>query len=146
MDERPISNLNGYLLSLRRLSGNACDFWAEVFPCSGDVEDCFRVHLAGLGVSLVGKSRVGYEEIDQILRREVFSKLVVEDESLLRVFSWDVVEYLQMSYRLTKPEIDPIFNNQSLLFKAHSELHGEYVYLVVPVNEKAIAVGFAARA
>lgn len=138
-------NLDGYLLSLRRLSGNACDFWAEVFPCPGDIEDCFKVHLAGRGVSLFEKYNVGYEEIDQILQRELFSKLVVKDESLLRLFAWDVVEYLQMSYRLIKPEIDPVLNNQSLVFKANSEFHGQYVYLVVPVNDKAVAVGFAVR-
>lgn len=146
MDEIAISNLNGYLHALRRLSGNACDFWAEIFPCIGDVEGSFRNHLAGQGVSLVEKQNVRYREIDEILEREIFSKLVVEDESLLKLFAWDIVEFIELAYIQTQPETSPISNKQAFVFKAKSEFHGEYVYLVVPVNDQAISIGLASRA
>lgn len=146
MDKQPISNLDGYLLALRRLSGNACDFWAESFPCSVDIETSFSSHLADRNISLNGKSTIGYIEIDQVLEEHVFSKLQVKDEALLKLFAWDIVEYLQMAYRLIEPEIDPISSKKALLFSAESDFHGKFVFMVIPVIDHAIAVGLAARA
>lgn len=145
MDKHLIANLDGYLHSLRRLSGNACDFWAEVFPCGEDVAGGFSKHLARKGVLLTGNYSIGYADIDQILEREVFSRLIVRDDSLWKLFAWDIVEYIQMSYRDSTLGTDPIFSRKSLLFEAQSEFHGEFVYLVIPAGGQAIAVGLATR-
>jgi hypothetical protein len=146
MDNQPISNLDGYLLSLRRLSGNSCDFWAETFQCADDLEKSFSSHLADRGISLIDKSSIGYREIDQVLEEHVFSKLQVEDESLLKLFAWDIVEYLQLSYRFIEPEIDPISSKKAMLLNVESEFHGKFVFMVIPVIDNAIAVGLATRA
>jgi hypothetical protein len=146
MDEQPILNLDGYLLALRRLSGNRCDLWAEIFDISGNVEDDFRKHLSDRHVALIDFSNIGYKEIDEVLEKHSFSMLRIEDESILKLFSWDIVEYIQMSYRLIEPEIDPISNNQVVLARAESDFHGRYVYIVIPVKNKGIAMGLATRA
>jgi len=146
MDEQPILNLDGYLLALRRLSGNRCDFWAEIFDLEGDVVDDFKRYLSNRDISILDSSPVGYKEIDSVLEEHSLSKLDVTDKSLLSLFAWDVVEYIQMSYRLIEPEIDPVSSNEALLINAESEFHGRYVYIVIPVKNKSVAVGLATRA
>ena len=146
MDEQPILNLDGYLLALRRLSGNQCDFWAEIFDSKGNLEDDFRKYLSSRDVALINSSPVGYKEIDNVLEIHTLSKLQIKDESLLKLFAWDIVEYIQMSYRLIEPEIDPVSSNKAILINAESEFHGRYVYIVIPVQNKCVAVGLATRA
>lgn len=146
MNKQPISNLDGYLHSLRRLSGNSCDFWAEIFEFENDITEGFKEYLADREVLIIDSYPVGYKEIDEILEEAVFTKLQVQDESLLKLFAWDIVDYLQLSYQLIQPEIDPISSKESLLFNAKSEFHGDYVYIVVPVKNHAIAMGLASRA
>ena len=146
MDKLPILNLDGYLLALRRLSGNRCDFWAETFDLQGDVVDDFKRHLSKRDISLLDSSSIGYKEIDKALEEHSFSKLHIADESLLKLFAWDIVEYIQMSYRLIEPEIDPISSGRAILINAESKFHGRYVYIVVPVQNKSLAVGLATRA
>lgn len=146
MNEQAILNLNGYLLALRRLSGNRCDFWAEVIDLKGDVVDDFKQYLSNRDISLIDSSPIGYKEIDQVLEEHSLSKLDVADESFLSLFAWDIVEYIQMSYRLIEPEINPVSSNQALLINAESKFHGRYVYIVIPVQNKSVAVGLASRA
>jgi hypothetical protein len=43
MNEQPVVYLDGYLHSLRRFSGNRCDYWAEVIEIDDNFEDCFKV-------------------------------------------------------------------------------------------------------
>tara|TARA_B110000196_G_scaffold319273_1_gene336859 strand:+ start:2793 stop:3296 length:504 start_codon:yes stop_codon:yes gene_type:complete len=146
MNKELIAYLDGYLHSLRRLSGNLCDFWVETFEFKNDIETGFRDHLADTEISIVKKSQIGYKEIDQILEENILSKLLVKDTSLLGIFSWDIVEYLQMTYQLIEPEINPMYKKEALLFTAKSEFHGEFVYIVVPVLNQAVVVGLATRA
>ena len=146
MNKELIAYLDGYLHSLRRLSGNLCDFWVETFEFKNDIETGFRDHLADTEISIIKKSQIGYKEIDQILEENILSKLLVKDTSLLGIFSWDIVEYLQMTYQLIEPEINPMYKKEALLFTAESEFHGEFVYIVVPVLNQAVVVGLATRA
>ena len=146
MNELPIQNLDGYLLSLRRLSNNQCDFWAEIFELSDGIENSFKKHLSGLDVTLLSHEPVGYRDIDAILNDHLFSKLIGLSDPVKKLFAWDIVEYLQMSYREIDPEIDPISSKEALLFNAVSEFHGKYIYIVIPVVNCAVAVGLATRA
>jgi len=146
MDEQPILNLDGYLQTLRRLSGNQCDFWVEIFNSTGSLEDDFGTHISGREVALISSTSVGYKEIYEALDIHALSKLQIKDDSLLKLFAWDIVEYIQMSYRLLEPEIDPVASNQAVLINAESKFHGRYVYIVIPVKNKCIAVGLATRA
>lgn len=146
MDEQPIINLDGYLLALRRLSGDRCDFWAEVFDSKNSVEDDFRTHVSNRNIELLDSLPVGYKEIDKALWEHSLSKLNIKNESLLKLFAWDIVEYIQMSYRLIDSEIEPISSAKALLINAESKFHGRYVYVVIPVQNKGVAVGLATRA
>ena len=146
MTEQPLYNLDGYLQCLRRLSDNKCDYWAEVIEISDDVESSFRKHISGLGVKLVNCEAAGYREIEELLKNDFGSSLKELEETSIKLFVWDVVEYIQMAFRDIKPELDPIHKRQSFIAGAQSEFHGDYSYVVVPVKGKAIVVGAATRA
>jgi hypothetical protein len=146
MNEIPIQNLDGYLQSLRRLSGNLCDFWVEIFEVQNDVEIDLTKLVSDRSISLFDKVRVGYREIDEILGKHLFSKLKTQDDSLHKLFAWDIVEYIQLSYPSFAPEDDPISKRQSFVIDAESDFHGKYVYIVIPMGSKAVAIALATRA
>jgi hypothetical protein len=145
MNEQPVINLDGYLHSLRRLSGNRCDYWAEVIEVDGNFGDCFKTYLVTLDVKYIGSSAAGYREIDALFETELQSSLRFQDEDLIKLFVWDIIEYIQMTYRGTDPEIDPIRENKALIITANSACHGNFRYLVVPVEHKMIIIGLATR-
>ena len=143
MDKEPLLKLDGYLHALRRLSENRCDFWVDVFNLKDDLVGDFKEHLSNREVALGRISNVDYKGLDEVLQENVLSKLIVKDESLLKLFAWDIVEYIQMSYRLITPEIDPVSSNEAKMIGAESEFHGRYIYVLIPVENKCIAVGLA---
>jgi hypothetical protein len=51
-----------------------------------------------------------------------------------------------MSYRLVEPDVDPLSSKQAILINAVSEFHGKYIYILVPVQDKGVAIGLATRA
>ncbi|MCU7843415.1 MAG: hypothetical protein KZQ93_06210 [Candidatus Thiodiazotropha sp. (ex Monitilora ramsayi)] len=146
MNEQPVFNLDGYLHSLRRLSGNKCDYWAEVFEITGDIKFSFRERANVLEVNILDFIPVGYRELEAFFETEFRSSLKSQEGDLIKLFVWDVVEYIQMTFRDVDPEVDPIHEKQSFIARAQSKFHGNYSYVVVPVKTKAIAVGVAARA
>jgi hypothetical protein len=146
MNEQPVINLDGYLHSLRRLSGNRCDYWAEVIEVDDNFEDCFKKYLGVLKVKFIDSSTAGYREIDSLFEAEFQSSLRFQEEDLIKLFVWDIVEYIQMTYREMEPEIDPIHEKKALIITANSEHHGDFRYLVVPVENKVIVIGLATRA
>lgn len=146
MNEQAVCNLDGYLLSLRRVSGNKCDYWSEILDIEGDIVHSFRKHLAALEVKLIDTNTAGYREIETLFETEFRSSLDFQVEDQIRLFVWDVVEYIQMTYRDIEPNIDPINEKKALIAKAHSEFYGNYSYIVIPVGKRAVAVGVATRA
>ena len=145
MNKEPLLNLDGYLHALRRLSGSRCDFWVDVFNLKEDVIGDFKNHLSNQKVALGDELGIDYKGLDKVLQENVLSKLAVVDEALLKFFSWDIVEYIQMSYRLIEPEIDPVSSKEAKVISAESEFHGRYIYVLIPVENKCIAVGLATR-
>lgn len=146
MNEQPVISLEGYLLSLRRLSGNRCDYWAEVIEVDDNLEDCFKKYLSALQVKFIDSSTAGYREIDSLFEAEFQSSLRFQDEDLIKLFVWDIVECIQMTFQELEPETDPIHEKKALIITANSERYGNFRYLVVPVANKVIVIGLATRA
>ena len=146
MNEVPILNLDGYLLSLRRLSGNKSDFWAEIVDIEGDVEKSFCSQMKERDIELKNKKFVGYKEIESLLETQLNEKLKLSEGSLVNMFVWDIVEFLQQSFSENELEHDPIHLKESFVIMAMSKFHGIYHYLVVPAKGKAIAMSLANRA
>ncbi|WP_334079057.1 hypothetical protein [Microbulbifer sp. M83] len=149
MDIETVSQLlEGYLLALRRLSGNRCDFWSLTTPLKDDVEKSLKAHFSGIGAdtTIIGKTAIGYAELETLLDHHVFSRLEAGEKTHCELFGWDIVEFIQMSYRELEPEIDPLHTREAMSFDVSSRSHGAHVYIVVPVKEKALVIGLGARA
>ncbi|WP_444928617.1 hypothetical protein ACJJIF_12150 [Microbulbifer sp. SSSA002] len=141
-----VNNLDGYLQCLRRLSNNACDFWANSYVHDGNLEKGLISHLNGQDVSIGKSYRTNYEGISAELSKHVFQKVTCVSEDQKNLIEWDITEYIEMACREVDEEANPIYKEQSMIFQAKSEFHGEYIYLVVPASNQAIVVGFATRA
>ena len=149
MDIETVSQLlEGYLLALRRLSGNRCDFWALTTPLKDDVEKSLKAHFSGIDadITIIGKTAIGYTELETLLDHYVFSRLEAGERTHFEQFGWDIIEFIQMSYRELEPEIDPLHTREAMSFDVSSQFHSEHVYIVVPVEEKALVIGLGGRA
>jgi hypothetical protein len=137
--------MDGYLLSLRRLSSNKCDFWAEILDIGGDIDECLNRHLDRLDAALLDKIPAGYKEIEQLLTYEFSSKLVINDDALVKSFVWDLLEYLQHSFLEYSLNYDPINMKQSFIVKAKSKDHANSYHIIIPNQTKAVVIGLATR-
>lgn len=143
MNERCIQLLNGYLLSMRRLSRSRRDYWVKSFEYNDSVEEGFKHHLKNEGdVTLISGKSIEYKEINEVLNTSIFSHLKVQDETSLKLFAWDIIEHVDLAFiDLSKENM----SLKSMLFRAESEFHGEYVYLVLHKLNHAVAIGLAGR-
>jgi hypothetical protein len=141
-------SLEGYLLSLRRLTGNRCDFWSFMVPLDGGIEESLEAHFARInaGATILGKAFIGYAELEALLRDHLLSKLEAGEKSHFELFTWDITEFIQMSYRELESESDPLRTREAISFDARSEFHGNHVYIVIPVQDEALVIGLGARA
>jgi hypothetical protein len=152
MDKQPLYNLDGYLRCLRRLNKNKCDYWVEQFEISGEVETSFSEYATGIDVKIMNCDLVGYREIEVFFEKEFSSTLKSLEEDQIKLFAWDVVEYIQMTFRGKDPDQDPIYKKHSFIAsmkhhtRAQSDFHGYFRDIVVSVKDRATVVGVAARA
>jgi hypothetical protein len=137
--------MDGYLLSLRRLSRDKCDLWAEVLDIDLDFEECINRYFARLDISLLDKTPAGYQEIEELLNREFKSILKVNDDTMIMSFVWDLLEYFQHTFIEYSLQEDPINKKQSFIIKARSTDNTDSYHIIVPNRIKAIAVGLANR-
>lgn len=140
--------LDGYFHSLRRMSGNCSDFWSYTIPIEGNIESSLAAHLnrTNTDTSVSNRSSIGYADIEVLLKRCLKEQLKVGEDGLFDMFVWDIVEYIQMSYRDLYPEVDPLETGEAVVFDANSKFHGKHLYIVVPVKDKALVMGLGKRA
>ncbi|MGD8914390.1 MAG: hypothetical protein PVJ68_16865 [Candidatus Thiodiazotropha sp.] len=137
--------MDGYLLSLRRLSSNKCDFWAEILEFDGDIDECLNRHLDRLEAALLDKIPAGYKEIEQLLTHEFSSNLVINDNALVKSFVWDLLEYLQHSFLEYSLNEDPVNMKQSFIVKAKAKDHTISYHIIIPNKSKAVVIVLATR-
>jgi hypothetical protein len=140
--------LDGYLHSLRRMSGNCSDFWSYIITVDGDIESSLNAHLQRVNAdtSISNRSSIRYADLEALLKRYLMEHLKVGDECLFDMFVWDITEYIQMSYRDLHPEVDPLETGEAVIFEAKSNFHSKHVYIMVPVKDKALVMGLGKRA
>ena len=144
--DRATEFLNGYLHSLRRLSMNRFDFWAEIFDINENIEKDLKEHLSERNVELGDYSKIGYSQLTSIINETILKNLTILDDETLKLFEWDIIENMEMTYRMIEPAINPLSDGQVMLFNASSDFHGEYIYLVIPIHKQVVSIGVASRA
>ncbi len=148
MEKSWIHRLDGYLQSLRRLSGNQCDFWAELIEIETDLESDLTAYLRKKSIAVLDRKPVGIGELRALLDLHLLSKLKVDDADLHRLLAWDIIEFIRMSYRMrqSRPVRDPISRRESFVADVGSDFHGKRVIIAIPVERRCIAISLATRA
>ena len=140
------SFLLGYLQSLRRMTGNRCDFWSYAIDMDGDIEGSIDSIIADTDVRISVSVPAGYEEVDALLDRYVFSMLNVANEELCKLFAWDIVEYVELCCRELDPVTNPLRRREAMIFEGSSSFHPTLAYLVVPIKSRALVIALGTRA
>jgi len=140
------SILRGYLQSLRRMSGNRCDFWSYAIDLDGGIDGSIDSIIAGTDVRISDSAPAGYKEVDVLLDRYVFPMLNVADEDLCKLFAWDIVEYIEICCRELDPLSTPLSRREAMMFAGSSSFHSTLAYLVVPIKSRALVIALGARA
>ena len=148
--EAVICNLNGYLQSLRRLSGNKCDFWVDIIEVKTSLEDDVETHIMSIDNNLIiiDKTQISYHAVQEHLDKFVFSNLLIDDENILKLLAWDVVEYYGLASTELDPngELNPLVHNGAILINIQSQRYESFVYYIVALPGYAIITGIAIRA
>jgi len=140
------SFLLGYLQSLRRMTGNRCDFWSYAIDMDGDIEGSIDSIIADTDVRISVHAPAGYKEVAALLDRYVFPMLNVADEELCKLFAWDIVEYIELCCREMDPVTTPLSRREAMVFEGSSSFHPTLAYLVVPIKSRALVVALGTRA
>ena len=145
-----VNNLNGYLHSLRRLSGNKCDFWAERVEIETDIDNTIDEYFSTLesNSKVLEIERIDYSTVEKLLDTLVFSNLNIKDGDLIKLFAWDIVEYYGLASTAVDPEreFNPLVSNGAIKVSVQSDFHNSCVYYVVQITSFAIFTGLAIRA
>lgn len=140
------SILRGYLQSLRRMSGNRCDFWSYAIDMDGDIDGSIGSIIADSDVRIVTSAPAGYKDVDNLLDRYVFSMLDAADEVLCKLFAWDIVEYIELCCWELDPVSTPLSRREAMVFEGSSSFHLTLAYLVVPIKSRALVIALGTRA
>lgn len=147
--ESYVENLNGYFQSLRRLSNNVCDLWAQYVPIDSAFEETVEAYFNNTeGIKVIDKHWASFREIESLYNELIFSKIEGLSDEVLGLLKWDIVEY----YGLISTSIDcdscfnPLVSAGALLLETRSPLHSKCNYLVVEYSKFVVITGLAQRA
>lgn len=138
--------LRGYLQSLRRMSGNRCDFWTCTVDLNAGIDASIESLIADTDIRISDRASAGYAEVDALLQRRVFSMLDAADEQLCKLFAWDIVEYIELCCLALDPATNPLRKREARVFECSSSFHPALTYLVVPIGSRALVVALGTRA
>lgn len=148
--EAIVNNLNGYLHSLGRLSGNKCAFWAECIEVESSFENTIDEYFAKLETDnkILEREKISYSEVKKLLKNIVFANLSVKDSSLIELFAWDIVEYYGLASTDRDPggEFNPLVSNGTIKISVQSDFYKSCDYYVVQISNYAVITGLAVRA
>ncbi|NRB38575.1 MAG: hypothetical protein HRU20_08925 [Pseudomonadales bacterium] len=145
-----ISELNGYLHSLRRLCKESCDFWAEVIDVKESVNQSIQNYIAQFEDQILIKSTrdISFSDVELLLEKYIFSNLTITNPDQLKLLAWDIVEYygaaaLDQSF---ESHFNPLVSNGAIQLTVDSSFHKTQVYYVVKIGNKLIITGLGIRA
>ena len=148
--EAIINNLNGYLHSLRRLSGNKCDFWAECVEIDSDIDNAIDKYFSKLksDCKVLKTEKIDYSTVENLLNNLVFSNLTIRDDNLIKLLAWDIVEYYGLASTAldSEGEFNPLVSNGAIKISVQSDFYESCVYYVVQIANFAVVTGLAIRA
>lgn len=148
--ENYVSELRGYLQSLRRLCRRQCDFYADSFFLENDIHSSVKKYINKLGAEFefVGIKPLTYQEVESILKKHLVAELEVESQSSIELFLWDIVEYYGLASTASNPDGDfnPLVSNGALEVEVKSSHYTSGAIFVVVIGKAAIITWLNVRA
>jgi hypothetical protein len=147
--ETYVENLNGYFQSLRRLSNNSCDLWAEGVLIESTLEESLEAYFKNIeGLNIIEKHWASFSEIESLYKELIYSQISGLSVEVLELLKWDVIEYYGLISTSIDPEgsFNPLVNTGALLLEAKSSFHFKCNYYVVEYGKFAVITGLAQRA
>lgn len=147
--ENYISELRGYLQSLRRLCQRQCDFYADSFPVTGDIYLSIEEHVNKCGdqFQFVGVKSITFNEVENLLQKHLIHELEVVSEDAIKLFMWDIIEYYGLISTALNPDGDfnPLVSNGALEVEVKSPHYLSGSIFVVVIEEVAIVMWLHVR-
>lgn len=148
--ENYVSELRGYLQSLRRLCRRQCDFHADSFLVKNDIHASIEEYIYKLGAEFKfkGIKPLTYQEVESILEKHLILELEVEDQNANELFLWDIVEYFGLASTALNPDGDfnPLVSNGALAVEVQSSHYSSGAIFVVVIEKAAIVMWLNVRA
>ena len=144
-----VDNLNGYFQALRRLSLNTCDFWADAVDVNGTLNNAIDDYISKIDeVTLIEKKDVTCREVEELYKEFIFSNMNMDSDDIIKLFSWDIVEYYGLASTIIDPngDFNPLVSNGAIQLSVSSIFHSSHVYYVVEIGTQEIITGLAVRA
>lgn len=139
-----ISNLNGYLHSLRRLSRNKCDFSARsIESCKSTSDKIFTEHLRNIDSTVLNSKSINLREVESFLFEYLDSNLSNLKSEITHLLVWDIVEYVQ--HILLNANIDPLNDVDWCLCSLKDDYNEEAYLLVITLDKELLSLNFSKR-
>jgi hypothetical protein len=152
-----ISELNGYLKSLQRLSGNKCVFGATSFQCNFDeISDVAQVYISNLSEKdnfhYHGKVNIQYRELMKKIKSIVFSGILSKEQLasdniiayLESVITEDINEYYGLASNPNE-SFHPLIEDPVYLLDIKDDSVSESLYFIVQVGGRYVLAYFCKR-
>lgn len=144
-----VSELNGYLKLLQRFCKKRCDFDASALTVEGDLEGAVERYVSNLDdiVEYRGLNKISFSDFQNIMKRFVYSNLTIQDENMVRLIDWDIVEYFGVASTVMDPEGDfnPIVSNGGWELDVTSNFYEACTVVLVQYDEQALILSFGVR-
>lgn len=140
--ENYISELRGYLQSLRRLCRRQCDFHADSFLIENDINKSIEEYINRLGAEFkfVGIKPLTYLEVERLLKKHLILELETESQSTTELFLWDIVEYYGLASTSLSSEgkFNPLVSDGALEVEVYSPYYSSGAVFVVVIDNMAV--------
>ncbi len=148
--ENYVSELRGYLQSLRRLCRRQCDFHADSFLVENDIHASIEKYINKLGAEFKfkGIKPLTYQEVEDALKNHLILELEVENQNTIELFLWDIVEYYGLASTASNPDGDfnSLVSNGALAVDVQSSRYSSGAIFVVVIGKTAIITWLNVRA
>ena len=142
-----VSNLNGYLKSISRLSGESkCYYWAQLIDNCTAPESSIHSYIDGIGDYKPVVESLDYAAIELLLQEYLIDVLPEVSKKISSLFVWDIVEYFGLAaYSAAGKDAqwNPLVNHGATVLIIHSDKYKKEKRLLVKVEDRVIVFGLA---
>ncbi|HEY8942118.1 MAG TPA: hypothetical protein VIM59_18120 [Cellvibrio sp.] len=147
--ENYVSELRGYLQSLRRLCRRQCDFHVESFLVENDIHASIEEYINKLGAEFKfnGIKPITYQEVETVIKKHLILELEVENQNTIELFLWDIVEYYGLASTASNPngDFNPLVSNGALAVDVESSHYSSGTIFVVVIEKTAVITWLSVR-